>query len=269
MKSLPLHISSLVATAVVLFMSLAAHAQHSGDIFIGLDGNQLITGQIHPDQTIDTSVRVYRATFGDSGFDGFTANPGYDAALIFNPAFRIGFNLLSPLQYWNGVEPVNFGPTAGETLTLSFLSLEDITGECYVPGFDLAVQADGGWHRHLSMFLNPTAGMKSGTPGIYLLKMELYYTAPGYEDSPPYWIVFNHNDTLAHHDAAVAWVTANLASPSCPADVNQSGAVDVDDLIAVILGWGDACNTTVDSNDDGAVDVDDLIAVILAWGACP
>jgi hypothetical protein len=58
----------------------------------------------------------------------------------------------------------------------------------------------------------------------------------------------------------------------CPADTDGSGAVDVDDLIAVILGWGDCpappdpCDADIDGT--GAVDVDDLIAVILAWGPC-
>jgi hypothetical protein len=58
----------------------------------------------------------------------------------------------------------------------------------------------------------------------------------------------------------------------CPADVDSSGAVDVDDLVAVILAWGNcpkppaACGA--DTDDSGAVDVDDLVAVILAWGDC-
>ncbi len=59
----------------------------------------------------------------------------------------------------------------------------------------------------------------------------------------------------------------------CPADINGSGSVDVDDLIAVILGWGACPNPpppcAADVNGSGAVDVDDLIAVILAWGPCP
>ncbi len=61
------------------------------------------------------------------------------------------------------------------------------------------------------------------------------------------------------------------AGNDCPADVNASGAVDVDDLIAVILAWGACvppppCVGDIDGN--GSVDVDDLIAVILAWGPC-
>jgi hypothetical protein len=63
-----------------------------------------------------------------------------------------------------------------------------------------------------------------------------------------------------------------LTLPDCPADINNSGAVDVDDLIAVILSWGcvnppGPCDADVDGS--GTVDVDDLIAVILAWGPCP
>jgi hypothetical protein len=59
----------------------------------------------------------------------------------------------------------------------------------------------------------------------------------------------------------------------CLPDVNQSGAVDADDLTAVILAWGPCpappatCDADVD--DSGEVDADDLVAVILAWGPCP
>jgi hypothetical protein len=56
---------------------------------------------------------------------------------------------------------------------------------------------------------------------------------------------------------------------TCPADLDGGGTVDVDDLIAIIAGWGcsgDACEADV--NDDGVVDVDDLIIVLLKWGPC-
>jgi hypothetical protein len=54
----------------------------------------------------------------------------------------------------------------------------------------------------------------------------------------------------------------------CPADINASGAVDVDDLLAVINSWGVCAKCPTDLNADGAVDVDDLLAVINGWGAC-
>ncbi len=63
-----------------------------------------------------------------------------------------------------------------------------------------------------------------------------------------------------------------IVTQPCPPDINNSGQVDVDDLIAVILSWG--CTNPpgpcpADIDDSGTVDVDDLIAVILAWGPCP
>jgi len=59
---------------------------------------------------------------------------------------------------------------------------------------------------------------------------------------------------------------------NCPADVNNSGSVDVTDLLAVISGWGrcgDPEDCDADIDDSGAVNVTDLLAVISAWGACP
>src|SRR5262245_45096139 len=56
-----------------------------------------------------------------------------------------------------------------------------------------------------------------------------------------------------------------------PADINNSGNVDADDLTAVILGWGPCQNCPAtpcraDVNGTCQVDSDDLTAVILAWG---
>jgi hypothetical protein len=56
----------------------------------------------------------------------------------------------------------------------------------------------------------------------------------------------------------------------CVADIapeGGNGAVDVDDLILVILSWGQT-DVPADINGSGVVDVDDLIAVILNWGPC-
>jgi hypothetical protein len=53
---------------------------------------------------------------------------------------------------------------------------------------------------------------------------------------------------------------------TCP-DATGDGVVDVDDLVAVVLAWGDAAGPA-DLNGDGIVDVDDLVAVVTGWGAC-
>jgi hypothetical protein len=74
------------------------------------------------------------------------------------------------------------------------------------------------------------------------------------------------------------WPGVGTAGPSCEGDTNNSGAVDVDDLVAVILGWGGCagCPPAHCASDvapfpggDCATDVDDLVSVILHWGDCP
>jgi S-formylglutathione hydrolase FrmB len=71
--------------------------------------------------------------------------------------------------------------------------------------------------------------------------------------------------------ASAAFIAKHLdLTPHVPGDVNGDGAVNVDDLVAVILAWGPcpappaAC--TADVNGSGTVDVDDLVTVILNWG---
>jgi hypothetical protein len=56
-------------------------------------------------------------------------------------------------------------------------------------------------------------------------------------------------------------------APSSPG-VAGDGIVDVDDLVAVILGWGACDQCVADINGDDVVDVDDLVLVILSWGPC-
>jgi hypothetical protein len=58
-----------------------------------------------------------------------------------------------------------------------------------------------------------------------------------------------------------------LTTVFCPADLDGNGAVDVDDLTMVILGWGGA-DPAADINQDGAVNVDDLTELLLHWGPC-
>ncbi len=59
--------------------------------------------------------------------------------------------------------------------------------------------------------------------------------------------------------------------PACPGDLNQSGAVDVFDLLALLDGWGgcaDPAHCPADLTGDGVVDAFDLLALLGNWGAC-
>jgi hypothetical protein len=61
----------------------------------------------------------------------------------------------------------------------------------------------------------------------------------------------------------------------CLADVNGDTNVNIDDLLAVVNGWGTNGAPGTVAGDvgpgcgDGAVNIDDLLVVINAWGACP
>ena len=82
--------------------------------------------------------------------------------------------------------------------------------------------------------------------------------------------------TLSYFVTAVDWVdnvgesdtkTIDIGIVPCPADVDNTGAVDVDDLLVVINNWGSAGGPG-DINGSGSVDTDDLLAVINGWGPC-
>ncbi len=55
---------------------------------------------------------------------------------------------------------------------------------------------------------------------------------------------------------------------SCAADIDGSGVVGVDDLLALIGDWGLCPACATDLNLDGIVGVDDLLELIGAWGTC-
>ena len=54
----------------------------------------------------------------------------------------------------------------------------------------------------------------------------------------------------------------------CLADIDGSGAVAIDDILAVSGYWGSS-NPVADLNGDGIVAIQDLLIVISEWGPCP
>lgn len=64
-------------------------------------------------------------------------------------------------------------------------------------------------------------------------------------------------------DAAAATDLGPLAP--APGDLDASGAVDVSDLVALILDWG-LVHSSADLDGDGVVSVGDLVTLILNWG---
>ncbi|MFM7807173.1 MAG: hypothetical protein ACKPEA_04485 [Planctomycetota bacterium] len=54
----------------------------------------------------------------------------------------------------------------------------------------------------------------------------------------------------------------------CVGDVDLNGRVDVDDIVAVIIGWGDDGSSPADLNADGIVNGGDLALVLGGYGEC-
>ena len=54
----------------------------------------------------------------------------------------------------------------------------------------------------------------------------------------------------------------------CSGDVDGNGHTDVDDLIDVLVAWGDTSYGPADLNQDGIVDSHDLVLVLVGWGNC-
>ncbi len=54
----------------------------------------------------------------------------------------------------------------------------------------------------------------------------------------------------------------------CSGDVDGNGHTDVDDLIEILVAWGDSSLGPADLNQDGTVNSADLSLVLVGWGNC-
>lgn len=55
----------------------------------------------------------------------------------------------------------------------------------------------------------------------------------------------------------------------CPADFDGNGAVDFDDLLALLSAWGPCLSCPFDLDGDLMVGFSDLLVVLQSWGPCP
>jgi hypothetical protein len=251
--------SILIASATAACISSISLAQHV-DITITVEGGRLAT-------TADLGAglvpqRVFSADFGALGVPDFTDEPGFLALPgTFTPGTRVGFNATAGLRRFTGTA---CEPVANERIEAAFLTLAAILGTEPSPGIDLAVQSDGGWHRHFNFTLFAEGG-KLPADGIYVVELELYSTDGVTAPSAPFWIVFNDERTELEHDAAIAWVEANLATNACTTDLDGNGETGSSDLTVLLSAWA---TPTADLNGDGNTDSADLTILLSAWGTC-
>ena len=55
--------------------------------------------------------------------------------------------------------------------------------------------------------------------------------------------------------------------PACPADLDDSGAVDIGDLLAILTAWGNKGGPE-DLDGSGVVDFGDLLIGLATWRPC-
>ena len=253
----------LVAT-VATWIATTVHARHVGDIVPVRNGAVIETREYNA--TGDTqSQRIFRGDFGDTGVDHFTSNPGYDSAAgNFATGTRLGMNALAGLKQWNGSE---FVLATGLRMNIRYLTLQFDIRASAINGFDLQVQSNGGFHKHMNMTVAAdTAALP--TTGAYLIEIELYSTGSTAARSEPFWIVFNDGLASADFDPAYEWAQANLIPAPCFGDLDGSGEVDSGDVSLCLLDAGPCQGCATDLDGSGEVDSGDVSLVLLSSGPC-
>jgi hypothetical protein len=83
-----------------------------------------------------------------------------------------------------------------------------------------------------------------------------------------YWVQITRLDTASTEPAAwpfaVAWLHPESTPNFDPADINQDGSVDFQDLLLLLGDYG-AAGGPSDVNGDGMVDFQDLVALLAVW----
>ncbi len=254
-----------IASILASIIALPAMAQHA-DILITVDSGALQVAAIDKETGTITPTNVFAADLGETGIPHYIDEPGLDAeAGTLPPGSTLGFTIVGPLLRWDGA---SFVPTSalgcedGETMTIQYVTLLRTTSCTDVAGFNLAVQSDGGFHKHYVFGVQPGSDGQIDSD-VYALQFTLRSSDPSIADSAPVWIVFNDGMTEAEHDAAIA----ALKGPSCSADLDGNGAVDGGDLGAMLSAWGGAGPGDLDAN--GIIDGADLGVMLSSWGSCP
>ncbi len=252
---------SIAAMLASISFAMPVSAQfHAGDIGLLVPAERLETGAFDSATGELDPIRVFGGTFGDSGFPGFTSNPGFDApAGTFVTGTRVGFDAIAGLRRFtgDGLEIVD-----DAQLRISFLTLSRTLGAEPIAGFDLAVQSNGGFHRHLNFTLEGL-GAPLPSPGVYVVEFELYSTDSAVERSEPFFIAFDFEAGEVARQEAIDWIVANLLAPPCPGDLDGDGTISGGDLAVLLAGWG---GSTPDLDGDGVVGGSDLAVLLSSWG---
>jgi hypothetical protein len=106
-----------------------------------------------------------------------------------------------------------------------------------------------------------------GAPESIVIEAEPNFVLSGDFDADGVEDLVTVNDENGGAGGSVTVLLNVSTALLCGPDIDGSGGVGVDDLLALILAWGTA-DPAADIDGSGVVDVDDLLLLILAWGPC-
>lgn len=257
---------ALIAAAATATLAPIARAQHGSDVVLAVENGRIVTGAADEGVPVFPE-RVFESEFGELGTPDVTTEPGFDSGDgAFPPGRLVGISVRKALRAWTGADFATF-PAERIQITKNSTTIETPASD--PPAGETAgslalglASSSGRLHQHATFRLTDPAA-----PGIYLLELEAWMTDTQTGVSEPFWIVFAQGDQ-PDHDAAVAWVEANLTDP-CIADFNGDGALSVADFTAFRTAYlaGDAA---ADLSGNGVLDVADFTAFRNAYLAgCP
>ncbi|MFG0252779.1 MAG: hypothetical protein ACF8NJ_07905 [Phycisphaerales bacterium JB038] len=255
-------LKNILSGLSVLFIASLASAQlHDGDIIVGLQDNQIVTGVPGDGGEPDFGERVFATAFSDF-LPNWTDMPGYDSvADTWQPGTQIGLDIQAALRVWDDVND-DFLQIPEERLTVS-KGGESITtplSDAVVPGFVFgSANSSGKIHEHVGYEL-----LAPMDDGIYLLQLTLWSTEPTIEESSPFWILFNKNEEQQTLEDAGQWVRDNLLG--VPGDLTGDGCVDQQDLGILLAAYELTGEGDVDG--DGDTDQGDLGILLANYDNC-
>lgn len=241
----------------VAVMAGVCRGGHS-DIGLGVVAGRLVT------EREGVEWRVFGSEFEPAL--GFTDEPGFVAGSSSGLPSNVllGFKILDGVRRWDSASGT-FGPAGSGAVTVQFGGASAMSpGGCNetAAGFVFAqASGNGSVHQHVQFVLGAPA-----TPGVYLLKLEVFAEHPGVQTSEPFWIVFS-NDAEAEHEAAEAFVEESIAE-GCAGDVNGDGMVSGADLSVLLSSFGGCVmnGTSADLNGDGTISGADLSVLLARFG---
>ncbi len=156
---------------------------------------------------------------GDPGFNNGTFMIGiYPNNGLLPANSTLGFEVLTNLQYWDGLGAVSFSAAPADV----DLGIRRGSTTVHISGLGLSGSVPtigntgppGRLHVHVESQLNFTDGTNPNPPnapdGVYMIGLRMTLAGSGVANSDPIYFVYNANVSAEIHDQAIEWVQTHL-----------------------------------------------------------